>query len=99
MALINAGIITAEEARQRLIDDENSGYNSLDKDETNEMLLVNKIQESLEMQVGGKFDREMKKKAAEILLKRFGVKNISEVLKDIEQQAENEDYSQAENEE
>lgn len=92
-ALINANIISAKEARQRLIDDENSGYNTLSTNIDNNTAILNEVQTALDLQVGGKFDKELKKKAAEVLLKDLGIKNIKAILKDIEEQADDKDYS------
>ena len=51
------------------------------------------ITSALELSIGGKFDAEMKKKAARLNLKELDDDVIQAVIKDIEQRAEDNDYS------
>ena len=55
------------------------------------------ITSALDLMIGGKFDTEIKKKAARILLKEIDDDVIQDVIKDIESRAEDMDYSQQDN--
>ena len=91
--LIDAGIITPAEARQRLIDDTNSGYNSLTEDVDASQL--SSVETALDMNIGGHFDGAMRKKGAELMLKKLGITDTEKILADIDKQLENFDYSNA----
>ena len=91
--LIDAGVITPAEARQRLIDDTNSGYNSLTEDVDESQL--KSIEMAMDMNIGGKFDGAMRKKGAEVMLKKLGITDTEKILADIDKQLEDFDYSKA----
>lgn len=90
--LIEAGVITPTEARQRLIDDDNSGYNTLT--EEIDSSLTN-VQQALDMGIGGKFDGEMRKQYAMAILKKLGIEQTENILADLESQNEDMNYSDA----
>ena len=91
--LIDAGVITPAEARQRLIDDTNSGYNSLTEDVDESQL--KSIEMAMDMNIGGKFDGAIRKKGAEVMLKKLGITDTEKILADIDKQLEDFDYSKA----
>lgn len=90
--LIDAGVITPAEARQRLIDDDNSGYNSLTEDVDSSQL--SSVQQALDMNIGGRFDGEMRKRGAEVMLRKLGIEPTETILADIDRQMEDKAYSQ-----
>ena len=91
--LIEAGVITPAEARQRLIDDDNSGYNTLTEDLDSSQL--SSVQNALDMNLGGKFDGEMRKKYASLMLNKLGIEPTDDILADLESQMDDKNYSQA----
>ena len=90
--LIEAGVITPAEARQRLIDDDNSGYNTLTEDV--DFSQLTSVQNALDMNIGGKFDGEMRKKYASLMLNKLGIEQTENILADIEKQMDDKNYSQ-----
>ena len=93
IALIEAGIITPAEARQRLIDDMNSGYNNL-TEEVDESQLKS-IEMAMDMGIGGKFDGALRKKGAELVLNKLGITDTEKILADLDRQIEDEAYHNA----
>lgn len=90
--LIEAGVITPAEARQRLIDDDNSGYNTLTEDIDTSL---SSVQQALDMNIGGKFDGEMRKQYAKAILDKLGIDQTDSILADLDSQMEDMNYSQA----
>ena len=91
--LIDAGVITPAEARQRLIEDTNSGYNTLEQDIDTSQLTT--LQQALDMNIGGQFDGAMRKKGAEVILKKLGIDQTENIMADIDRQIEDEAYHNA----
>lgn len=58
---------------------------------------LNAITSALDLAIGGKFDTEVKKKAARVVLKELDDKVIQEIVEDIEKRAEDIDYDAQDN--